>query len=618
MALPQIDPDQILAKHRVLGLLTAAQRDALLRQMQRQTHAAGDILVRQGDLAHQLLLILHGTVELQDLDLGHAQHFQAGEWLGAGVTPVALQGACQVVAANAAEVLVWTAEVLEQLLLQRPDLLAFFPAVPAPLATVGPAATRNTQGIDQLLNLPLRQLAQRPPVTLPPDASILEAARLMRDEGVSSVLLAQQGRLLGLVTDRDLRNRVLAEDLDLRRPLTDIATRNPVTAEVRQTAFEALLLMTRHNIHHLPVMDGSTIAGMVSASDLSGQRRSSSVYMVSEIHRQSDIAGLVEISRQVKPLQLNLAAAQASAYTIGHIITSITDALTARLLQLAEREFGPAPVDYVWVAAGSQARSEQTAKSDQDNCLVLDDHYDASRHGAYFSALSRFVCDGLAACGYIHCPGEMMAMTDAWRQPRQRWAQYFRQWIDTPEPKALMLTSVFFDLRAIHGQAALLDGLRQEVLQKTRGNSLFLAHMVGNALKLRPPLGLFGQISLIRGGEHAGTVDLKHSGIAPIVDLARIYALAGGLAAVNTHDRLELAAQSGEVSAQSARDLRDALEFLARLRITHQMRQTGQGLALDNYLSLREISNFERSQLKDAFGVVQSLQSVLSQRYLKA
>ena len=138
-----------------------------------------------------------------------------------------------------------------------------------------------------------------------------------------------------------------------------------------------------------------------------------------------------------------------------------------------------------------------------------------------------------------------MAMTEKWRQPRARWAEYFRQWVDTPEPMALMLTCVFFDLRAIHGRAELLDTLRHEVLENTRGNSLFLAHMVGNALKHRPPLGLFGTIARIRGGDHAGTIDLKHTGIVPIVDLARLFALAGAVAAVNTHDRLEMVAVAG-------------------------------------------------------------------------
>ncbi|MDD3785669.1 MAG: putative nucleotidyltransferase substrate binding domain-containing protein, partial [Hydrogenophaga sp.] len=225
------------------------------------------------------------------------------------------------------------------------------------------------------------------------------------------------------------------------------------------------------------------------------------------------------------------------------------------------------------------------------------------------------VCDGLDACGYVHCPGEMMAMTDQWRQPRRKWAEYFSRWTGEPEPKSLMLTCVFFDLRAIHGQASLLEELRRDVLQQTRGNTIFLAHMVGNALNHQPPLGVFKGLSTIRTGEHKGKIDLKHSGIVPIVDLARIYALAGGDAAVNTHDRLLGAAAGGAISEDSARDLRDALEFLASTRIQHQARQIAAGSAPDNFLDPRDISSFERSQLKDAFAVVQSLQNVLSQRY---
>jgi CBS domain-containing protein len=138
---------------------------------------------------------------------------------------------------------------------------------------------------------------------------------------------------------------------------------------------------------------------------------------------------------------------------IGQIVTAMTDALTVRLLQLAEAQLGPPPVPYAWVAAGSQARSEQTAKSDQDNCLVLDDRYDVDRDGPYFEALARQVCSGLDACGYVFCPGEMMAMTERWRQPLQRWLERFRHWIDQPEPAALMHTCVFFDMRPVHGES---------------------------------------------------------------------------------------------------------------------------------------------------------------------
>ena len=466
-----------------------------------------------------------------------------------------------------------------------------------------------------LMNTPVRSLIKRAPITLPPHTSIRAAAQLMSEQRVSSVLIVEQDHLFGLITDRDLRNRVIAAGMDTQRPIMDIATLAPFFVNVNDPAFNALLLMARHNIHHVPVLDGQRIAGMITATDLTEQHSTSAVYLAGDIYKQTEVQGLQRASARIKALQQSLAAADATAYNTGHIITAITDAITTRLLQLGEAKLGPAPVDYVWVAAGSQARSEQTAKSDQDNCLVLDDAFDETRHGAYFRELTRFVCGGLDACGYVYCPGEMMAMTDAWRQPRTQWAEYFRRWTSEPEPKALMLTCVFFDLRAIHGTASLLDDLRRDVLQRTRGNTLFLAHMVGNALTHQPPLGFFKGLAPARSGEHKGTIDLKHNGVVPVVDLARVYALAGGHSEVNTHDRLLSAADGGDISAQSARDLRDALEFLAALRIQHQSRQMALGQAPDNFLDPADISNFERTQLRDAFQVVQTLQSVLSSRY---
>lgn len=604
-------PFDVLSRHRVFGLLPEGARAALASQCSWTCVAAGAEVLAPGQWPDQLALIASGAVSLQDPDLGWAVALQAGECFGAGVTPAHQQAAWQAVAVSGTALALLPADALKAVCAANPQLAVFFPLLPA----VDRAAPEQTGPVLNLLSAPIRTLVKREPVTLLPSASIRAAAELMRAQGVSSVLLVEQGRLTGLVTDRDLRNRVVADGLALDRPVADIATLAPLALDASSPAFEALLLMARHNIHHLPVLDGQRLAGMVTATDLAEQHSTSAVYLAGDIYQQTTVQGLARISTRIKRLQQHLASAGASACSTGHIITAITDALTTRLIYLAEAQFGPAPIDYVWVAAGSQARSEQTAKSDQDNCMILDDSYDEALHGDYFRAFSRFVCDGLDACGYIHCPGEMMAMTDTWRQPRQRWVQYFSQWVNTPEPKALMLTCVFFDQRAIHGKAELLDTLRREVLERTRGNSLFLAYMVSNALKHRPPLGLFGNLSLIRGGDNARTIDLKHSGIVPIVDLARIYALAGGAPAVNTYDRLEQVAQSGEVSEQGARDLRDALEFLGTLRIAHQARQIGRGQAPDNFLALEELSNFERSHLKDAFLVVQTLQGVLGQRY---
>ena len=384
-------------------------------------------------------------------------------------------------------------------------------------------------------------------------------------------------------------------------PLQALVQRSPISLPLNASVLEVARTLR--------------LMGMLTTSDLMRQQSTSPVHMARDIHRQTTLEGLVGIGQQVKALQNHLSAANTSAYQTGHIITAITDALTCRLIALAEADLGPPPVPYVWVAAGSQGRCEQTAKSDQDNCMVLSDAYMPALHGDYFKTLARRVCDGLAACGYVHCPGEMMAMTDTWRQPQSIWRQYFQRWTENPEPKALMLITVFFDLRAVHGEFELLDALRRDVLAHTPQKSLFLAHVVNNAQRQRPPLNLFGQIASSHSGAHAGTVDLKNHAITPIVDLARICALEAGLLEVNTCDRIEKASKLGELSEPSSRDLRDAFEFVSSLRIAHQTLCMQRGLAPDNHLHLQELSNFERHHLRDAFSVIQSLQDVWAQRY---
>ena len=482
-------------------------------------------------------------------------------------------------------------------------------------AHTDPAPSRSSDDHVSLITTPVRSLLKRAPVTLPPQTPIIDAARLMREHRISSVLIVQDGALFGLITDRDLRNRVVAAGLDSSRPIFEIATLAPLTVSVQQHAFDALLLMARHNIHHVPVLDGAAVVGMISSSDLSERQSNSAVYLAGAIYNQDSVQALVQTSARIKQLQQSLAAAEASAYSTGHIVSAITDALTARLLQLGELQFGPPPVDYAWVAAGSQGRNEQTAKSDQDNCMVLDDGYEPERHGEYFKQLSRFVCDGLADCGYVHCPGEMMAMTDQWRQPLQQWRQYFYRWIEFPEPEALMLTGVFFDQRFVYGKAELCATLRAEVVQRTQDNKSFLVNLAGNALQRQPPLNWLGNITLIKGGVHEGCVDLKMQGIVPITDMARFYALSAGSAAVNTRDRLEIAADSGAVTAQQVRDLIDALEFLGTLRLQHQAQRMSEGHAADNYLRPDALSNLERGHLKNAFAVVKSVQGSLARLY---
>jgi CBS domain-containing protein len=285
---------------------------------------------------------------------------------------------------------------------------------------------------------------------------------------------------------------------------------------------------------------------------------------------------------------------------------------------LAEEQLGPPPVPYVWLCGGSQARREQSAHSDQDNALLIADGM-AAGDDDWFAALAKRVTDGLDACGFVYCPGNAMASNPKWRQPLQQWRRYFSDWIDKPDPKALMLSSIFFDLRPVHGDLQLFETLQSEVLGKTRNNGIFIAYLAANALQHRPPLGFFRNFVLVHDGEHDDTLDIKRRGIAPITDIARLSALSLGLSQTNTAERLQAAAEAvgeeGGLSPGMAGNLIDALAFIARLRIQHQAEQIRAGLPPDNYLPPAALSELERKHLKEAFKVIQLMQDTLDNRY---
>jgi CBS domain-containing protein len=465
-----------------------------------------------------------------------------------------------------------------------------------------------------LMTVRVEDLLGRSLVSASPETSIRDAARIMTEARVSSLIVMDGERLAGMVTDRDLRSRCVAAGLAFEEPVRAVMTEKLHTIDVETLGFEALITMTRLNVHHLPVLDDGKVVGMISTSDLTRFQSANSVYLVGDIHKAADLDTLVQISAKVPELQVHLVSSGATADHIGQAVSAVTDAITVRLLELAEAELGAPPVPYAWLAGGSQARREQSSHSDQDNALLIADHSKPA-DDEYFAALAKRVNDGLDACGYYYCPGEVMASNPKWRQPLRIWRKYFVNWIKRPEPMALMLASVFFDLRALHDTEGLFGELHEHVLELSRANRIFIAYMASNALKHRPPLGFFRNFVLISGGDHDRTLDIKHRGTVPIVDLARIYALSAGLPEVNTIDRLKSAARVQAVSKDGAANLIDALAFIGTLRMRHQARQLRRGEKADNFLSPDDLSRLERGHLKDAFALIDTMQESLGQRY---
>jgi CBS domain-containing protein len=458
-----------------------------------------------------------------------------------------------------------------------------------------------------LMNTSVSNFYHSPVASIDATKTIQQAAIQMTEQSYSCLVILENKRCVGIITDKDIRRRCVAEGLPITASISDIMTSDMCTIDIKSNAYDALMTMTAKHIHHLPVTKQGEVVGMVTVTDLMNNEGHNTVNFSSIIHKAKTLTELVEISTLLPKLQIRLAKLGASADHIGKSISAITMAFTKRLIEMAEEEYGQAPVPYAWLAAGSQARQEQLAHSDQDNALIICDSMQPS-DDAWFERLAHFVCDGLADCGFIYCPGEIMATNPKWRQSTKVWQQYFDGWVDTPNPKALLNASVFFDLDTIYGDTHLLEGVRTKLLNNTKKSSLFIAHLSKNALALRPPLGFFRDFVLKQNGKHKATLDLKHNGIAPIVDLARIYALSQGISAVNTIERIKQAAGTPAITKASADNLLDAYAFLGILRVKHQAQKLMQGVDADNYLSPKDLSKLEREHLKDAFKVIKTLQ----------
>lgn len=605
-----------LAAHHPFDLLSGEALNNVARAIQIRYLRKGAVVMAPGDHVEFLYHIRTGAVETHDPDGQLLARLGEGDFCGVRCL---LGGRIAVNGSTAIEdclVYLIPADVFDELRETYPQFEYFFaPMAGGRLRDAAAFSNGDRQVNVNLLTLRVADMLARDPVTVGPRATIAEAAAKMRDERVSCLLITENDKLSGIFTDRDLRNRVVAAGVAYDSPLATVMTPDPICIEADDYGFDALMAMSRNNVHHLPVTRDGVIAGCITTTNLVKTQTTSSVFLVGDIYKQSSPEGLSKVLSHVPELVLYLAESGATAHNIGHVVSALTDATTSRLIQLAEDRLGPPPLPYAWLAAGSQARHEQTAHSDQDNFLILDDGYDEAAHGAYFRDFSKFVCDGLNTCGYVYCPGEAMAMTGEWRQPLKTWREYFRKWIEEPEPKALMLSSIFFDLRLIDGEERLFSDLHGMILEASKRNHIFQAYMAANALQHHPPLGFFRNLVLIRGGKHDHTLDLKHTGVVPIIDLARVYALSAGLAPVNTQERLQVAEEAGAISHEGAADLRDALDFISFLRLRNQAQMIRRGEPADNFLMPGDLSSFERNHLKDAFGVVKTMQAAMANTY---
>ncbi len=424
----------------------------------------------------------------------------------------------------------------------------------------------------------------------------------MRTTGVTSVLV--RGAPLGILTDADLRNRVLAVGRGPETPVGDVATRPVKSLPATATLIDALAFMLEHRVHHAPVVASGEVVGVLSDTDLLRLQVRSPLYVLRNIDRMSVPGDLGRHTRDLAGMVESLRWGGLDALRIGPLVSRMNDALTSRLLRQAEADLGVPPVPYAWMVHGAEGRMEQTLLTDQDNALA---HADASPEAAeYFAAMADRVVSWLSAAGVPPCAGGFMATT--WRYPLAEWSRRFRHWLSEPAPRALIEAMNLFDFRVVHG-ALSLDRLQEDVFALCR-EPLFVAHLARASLGMEPPLGVFRQIR-----QEAEGVDVKKGAIVPIVNLARLYALDAQSPARATAARLEDAAAAGTLSREAASTLGEAFGFVLDLRLRTQIQALRQGVPVTNHVRLEQLSSIDAHHLKHVFHEIRQVQAATVVRY---
>jgi CBS domain-containing protein len=459
-------------------------------------------------------------------------------------------------------------------------------------------ARRELAPLD-LFSVQAGELVGRPLVTCDPGETVTEAARRMRDQQVSSLVV--QARPPGLVTASDLRDRVLAAGRSGETPVAVVMSAPLQTMPADATLGEVLLAMVDHGIHHLPLVREGQLVGIITDTDLLRHESRHPLFVRRQLDRATGPQALPAYAHEVAAAAVRLIAAGSPAGDVTRFVASAHDALYVRAARDGEAALGPPPCPYALLVLGSGARREPTLRSDQDHALVLADDPPAGAD-EWFAALAEQLVATLERCGLPRCPGHVMATNPARRVPCRAWQDQFASWIQEPEEEALLEAAICFDFRQLHGDLDAEAALRPEIRQAA-GNRRFLGRLARAALQRRPPLGFLRQLR----GDHQGRVDLKAHGTAPIVDLARLVALEAGSGEMATVARLRVASERGTVGRIVA-DLVAAFEYLQEVRLRHQASRLQAGAAPDDLITLADLGALERRWLKDAFHLLHTCQ----------
>jgi len=456
------------------------------------------------------------------------------------------------------------------------------------------------------------------PLLCQQDTTIREAAQMLaRSKATCVFVVDSAGAAVGIVTDRDFAEKVVAQALPLDLNVTVIMSQPVIAVESSERLFLALLAMVSRNIHHVLVTKQGTPASVLTAHDLMVLQGKSPLNVVRFVETQTTVPDLAAAQTRISGLLPLLLREGAKASHVTRVVAEVNDRLIVKILQFGEAKLGPAPVPYCWVVVGSEGRREQTFKTDQDNALIYADSADEVARD-YFSRLSAFAQEALSTCGYPLCTGDYMASNPRWRQPLQTWLNYFHAWITEAELHGTEDALILFDMRPVAGDFSLFQSLTTQTRKWLKDAGLFKSILAYVSTMNKPPLGFFRNFVLERTGEHKNELDLKLVGTGPIVNAARMFALDAGIEATNTADRLSALASSSNPDSAIFAELQEAFEFLTLLRLECQLRQIRDSKPLSNYIAPDTLTHLQRNLVKESFRTTARAQALIEEKFRTA
>lgn len=480
---------------------------------------------------------------------------------------------------------------------------------------------RNKEFNLPFFNQPISAIFRPNIATCPIDTPIVEACRKMSRNSASAILIRDKNKkIAGIVTDADLKSKVLAQDLSAQEPVSAIMASPVISISADCQVYDAFLQMTEKDKRHLAVESKSgDITGIITGKDLVSAQTQSTYLLIKTIHAATHIDDLKGFHSRLAELLLDPIKNGSNPEYVTKLITDFSEAILDKIIRFTIDQIGQPPCPFVFIIMGSEGRDEQTLISDQDNAVIfqdLEDEKAALEAKQYFDNFSQLTCAALSTAGYKLCDGDNMAQNPKWCQPLSVWKDYFSKWVRSMDPEKILYSSIFFDFRGAWGDLSISEQLKTFLLQSIEQSTGILRCLTENSLRFKPPLSFFGNIVVEEKGKHKGSFDIKKT-LLPIVDFARIYALKNGIDSTNTLTRLFRLYTTHTLTNSEYLDLYRAYNHMMRLRFLRQITTImDENQEPDNYINPGNLSTLDRAVLKEIFKIIEKLQQKLKLAFL--